>query len=111
MNFKEFIQDESTNRSWINEEHICVYVRRSKRFIDGQLKDCLDLANVSVDEEERGKGIFSKFLIHFEKEAVNLNRTVYLENVLEKRLQKHLMEVKNYKLLNFHCEVATFIKT
>lgn len=110
MTLKQFIKDETINRNWINERNISVYIRRSKRVIGGQLCDCLDLANVSVDEHMQGKGIFSRFLVKFEKEARKLNRIVYLENVLEQRFQIHLIDVKKYTLLDSNHGVVTLYK-
>ena len=63
-----------------------VYVRRSMRYIDEQMVECLDFATVGVDERHRGKGHLTKFLLRFEQEAIRLKRVVYLENILEPRL-------------------------
>jgi hypothetical protein len=63
-----------------------VYVRRSKRYIDKEMVECLDLATVNVDDRHRGKGHLTKFLPRFEQEAMRLKRVVYLENILEPRL-------------------------
>ena len=110
MNLRQFIKNESLSRSWINEKYIHIYIRRSKRFINGEFHDCLDLASVTVDENMRGKSIFSKFLFKFEKEAKKMNRVVYLENVLEERLQNYLLNVRNYNSLNSHFGVTSFYK-
>lgn len=75
---KSFLESPLRNE-WIGDDTIKVYVRKSRRNIEGQMIDCLDIATVEVEEEERGKGIFTDFL----KDAIALNSftCIFIENV------------------------------
>lgn len=98
MNLDQFLSEERLNNSWIREKHIDVYVRRSKRFIGNQSYSMLDVGSVEVDENFRGLGIFTAFLVRYEKEAKKLKRGVYIESILNPRLLKHLLS-KGYTLV------------
>ena len=87
MNLSQFLaQTDGPPNQWIRERHMDVYVRKSSRYINGQMIDCLDFASVEVDEGYRGKGYLKKFLVRFERAAGRLNRAVYIESILEPRL-------------------------
>ena len=86
MNFDTFIQSDKVKNTWIHERDISIYVRRSQRFIDDKATLCLDLASVEVVEGHRGIGIFTSFLNRFEEAATKLNRTVFVESILNARL-------------------------
>ena len=90
MNFDMFVQSECVRNCWIYERDIAIYVRRSTRFINNKPIKCLDLASVEVIEEHRGMGIFTGFLSRFEEAAKKLNRAVFVESILNKRLEKFL---------------------
>lgn len=87
MNLSQFLAwTDGPSNQWIRERCMNVYVRRSKRYIDEQVIECLDFATVEVDERHRGKGYLTKFLLRFEQEAIRLKRAVYIESILEPRL-------------------------
>ena len=90
MNLLQFLAQPQSNL-WISERNIKVYVRKSMRYIPWTLVPCLDLANVEVTESKRGQGIFTAFLSKFETEAAKLKRIVYVESILEPRLEKFLL--------------------
>lgn len=91
MNLNEFLSTKNLNNSWIRENHIDVYVRRSNRLIGSETFPMLDIGSVQVDENFRGLGIFTDFLERYEKEAKKLNRGVYVESILNPRLTKRLL--------------------
>ena len=91
MKLNEFSKDLNIRNKWIYERKINVYIRRSSRIIGTLYLPCLDLATVEVDENYRGQGIFTKFLIRFEKLAKNENRVVFVENIMNERLKTFLL--------------------
>jgi GNAT superfamily N-acetyltransferase len=97
MKLHEFSKDLNIRNKWVYERKINVYIRRSSRIIGTLRLPCLDLATVEVDENYRGQGIFTKFLIRFEKLAKNENRVIYVENVMNERLKMFLL-TNGYKL-------------
>ena len=68
---------------WFYLEAINLYLRKSKRMIDGELTPCVDIASVIV--ENKGRGEFSRFLdwliSNYSESSV-----IFVESVLEKRL-------------------------
>lgn len=99
MNLSQFLADANRpSNQWIRERFMDVYVRRSKRYLNGQMIECLDFATVEVDERRRGKGHFTKFLLRFEQEAAKLKRAVYVESILEPRLVPFLTRM-GYKFV------------
>lgn len=49
---------------WLDDDDMKVYVRKGRHILQagGKIRVTLDIANVTVEEDKRGKGIFSKFL-------------------------------------------------
>lgn len=76
---------------WIYERSLSVYIRRSNRFLSDKSVPALDIASVEVDQKYRGMGIFTSFLNRFEAAASELNRAVFVENILNARLVTFLM--------------------
>jgi GNAT superfamily N-acetyltransferase len=86
MNLTDFLQMNNLRNTWIEEHSIKVYVRKSIRYINDAPFRFLDLASVEVEEDHRGCGIFTEFLNRFEREAKGVERGVYVESILNKRL-------------------------
>lgn len=97
MTFNKFVRDDSLRNTWIYGRRIKVYIRRSNRLINDKIMSCLDLANVEVDENYRGIGIFTKFLDDFEFNAIQMKRVVYVESIPNLRLYNYLLR-RGYKL-------------
>lgn len=79
--------------AWIREEgDLAVYVRRGHRpAAGGGIGVWLDLANMEVDEELRGRGAFGRFLERAEKAALAAElEGVWVENVINERLRGFL---------------------
>jgi hypothetical protein len=61
-----FIKLSHQRNKWFYGSNMKIYMRKSKRYIEGQIRDCLDLASMEVLEgEDMGKGIFTDFLTKF----------------------------------------------
>lgn len=66
-----------------------LYVRLTKRHIDGIIYEpVLDLANLVVEEELRGTGLFTRLVERIRKTWPDLH--IYVESVLEPRFDRHL---------------------
>lgn len=70
---------------WLCVRDMEVYVRKSRRLLDGKWYVCLDLANIMVLPAKRGQGRFTSFL----ETALRINpwQATYVENVLEERFR------------------------
>lgn len=82
-NFSVFIEkSEKFERynQWISDSFSEVYLRKSRRYIDGEFIFCLDIATISVDEEHRGKGIAKEIIRQFH--IMNPFECTFIENVM-----------------------------
>ena len=77
---------------WLDDDDMKVYVRKGSHILQvgGKIRATLDIANVTVDEDKRGKGIFSKFL----EQAHEMNPwdATYVECVHNKDLAVFLLK-------------------
>ena len=89
MDLKQFLKSSLTN-VWIAEPYICVYVRKSTRLINKKYRLCLDIGSVEVALHKRNNGVFTNFLQKFEQTAKQINRTVYVESILNPLLERKL---------------------
>ena len=108
MDLKRFLASPLRN-VWISEPYIRVYVRKSIRLIDNVHRDCLDIGSVEVEPHKRNNGVFSKFLLKFEKTAKRLNRAVYVESILNSRLEE-MLKKRDYKYLSDFSGAPTMYK-
>lgn len=70
--------------AWLTyERRFKVYVRKSRRYIDGKMYPALDIGNMSVPEKHHRKGYFTRFLTLLEATADERGDLVYIENILE----------------------------
>jgi len=87
---RDFLQSGKRN-CWIESGDLSVFVRRGFHLIDHEIKNCFDIANINVDAEKRGQGIFTKWLSIAEAEAAQSGLAIiYIENLLNERLQHSL---------------------
>ena len=90
---------------WFSCPVLEIYIRRSFHSLpsrDGKLvvTNTLDLANVTVNDEYRGKGYFTHLLRNIEKMAAYHQLTLYVENILEPRLASFL-EREDYNKISY----------
>ena len=96
---------------WIENDKIKVYVRRTARYLSGVKTDTLEIGAVEVHKgKDRRKGEFKRFLNRFEEAAFSEERTVYVENVMDKFLQDFL-ERQGYKRIGEDTDSVCFTKT
>ena len=94
---------------YVGNEDLMAYVRVTKRYIEGEMVKTLEIANVSVDEDLQGRGIFKKFLQIIETLAKKYERMVYIESVLNDILINKLPSYGYTQLENSN--PPSFIKT
>ena len=73
-------------RGWFENEKdgYRVYLRITRRYINGQQRDSVDLATIEVLPEFQRRGIFSAILAACENEAHSRGAIVFVESVLNK---------------------------
>jgi hypothetical protein len=88
MLLTDFLHSNIRN-TWIMHDDIQVYVRKSKRLINGELVTTFDVANVGVYPHAKGTGVFKSAMLHIE----TFGMVVFVESVinasLATQLQKH----------------------
>jgi len=86
---KEFIDQRKTFplNNWFYLEGISIYIRKSKRLIEGNLVDCIDVASVNV--VNKGRGEFTNFL-DWLISSYSSDFIIFVESVLEERLNGFL---------------------
>lgn len=73
-------------RGWLenDKDGYKVYLRITRRHINGQQRDSIDLATIEVLPEFQRRGIFSAILAACENEARSRGAVVFVESVLSK---------------------------
>lgn len=81
-------------RMWVYGNEGKVYIRTTQRMTSpGQIQPTIDLATVEIDEEFQNQGVFKQILQLVEHKAMQYNRTVFLENVINEVL---IQPLQNY---------------
>jgi len=80
MTTKEFIESTLRN-SYITEDTVTIYLRKSMRLIEGRILPCIDIANISVGEQSRGKRVFTNYMKMLVEDYGKENN-LYVESIL-----------------------------
>lgn len=100
MSLKDFLAH-PIRSTWIYEPPIEVYVRKAVHYIPflGRPYECLDIANIEVEEHKRHQGVFKAWL----KKAEQLCpfECVYIENVQNPILHDFLIREGYSKIDGF----------
>ena len=102
----------SEKANWIYGDYMYIFVRKSKWFIGedsdcSELKDCFDLANINVEEEFHGKGIFSNVLEKLVTEFPHLN--IYIESIMNPAVE-HICSKFGFVEVNSHPECKNMVR-
>jgi len=73
-------------RGWFECGPMRIYLRKTQHYLGGAVVPTLDVGSVEVEESCRGQGIFTTYLELIEAGE----RTVFVESVLNARLQEFL---------------------
>lgn len=102
----EFIQQAREinfyNRDYVIEDNFeSLYVRYCDKYINGTIiRGVLDIANVTVEDGHRGKGVFTRLLKRLRDTYPEL--PIHIENALNPRFQNHLRKLGLIEL-NYFC--------
>lgn len=72
--------------TWIENDEIKIYVRKSKRYFKGKVFDFFDFATIEV--ENTGQGLFTQILKKFEETYPEKN--IFIESVLTERFADYI---------------------
>jgi len=82
----KYVKTKHPDRAWLTDRSLKIYVRVTRRYINGSILDCLDVASVEAPEKSRGKGMFTRWMDKAEALAAENGMTVYVESILNPRL-------------------------
>lgn len=71
---------------WVYADDGKLFIRLTNRYINNEVIPSIDVANIEIDEEYQGKGLFKELLSEIEIKAEQLGRCVYVESVLNDML-------------------------
>lgn len=106
-----FIQSNSRNQ-WLYVSPVRVYVRKSRRNVNGELKSVFDVASVSVDENKQGKGYFTAVMECVIETCADSFSAVYVENVINPRFAQHFANAEGWESSNQQpFDISSYIYT
>ncbi len=73
----KFLDGPERNK-WIGDDNMEIFVRKSKRFIEGKIQDFFDFATVNLDASIRGKKVFTNLLETF---ITNYPYNIFVESI------------------------------
>jgi len=73
----KFLKGPERNK-WISDGMVEIYIRKSKRFIEGSMQDFFDFATINIDESIRGQKVFTNLLENFIKKYPH---NIYVESI------------------------------
>ena len=89
--FIEESRDRLTCNQWISDDDMKVYIRKGRHMLyPGRSSLTLDIASVEVQEEKRGKGLWTAFL--GKAHEMNPREATYIECVHNPILQASLIK-------------------
>lgn len=92
---------------YLPEYRLNLYYRITRRLIDGSMRDTIDLATIEIDEEFRGKGYFTSFLVEMEKLADKYSRVIFVESILNDSLYSFLCR-RGYRDGDYGCHMCLY---
>lgn len=105
MTLEDFFARRFPANGWFKVGPYEIFLRHARHMIDGEPVSCLDLANiVNTSEEAKGKGGFGVVVELLEKLAIDKtdHEALYVENVQNPGLAKHLEEKLNFYRVSNH---------
>lgn len=89
LNQIQYFLDSSDRNSWIGNDSIKIYIRKSKRYINDKLLIFFDFATIEVTETNTG--LFTAILNKFEE--VYPNKNIFIESVLTERFANYIRKL------------------
>lgn len=91
--------------SWLYYEEFSVFIRITKHLLHGDFCETIDISNISVHSEYQKQGVFKQFLADIESLAVEHNKVVYVESILNDHLLNYLVK-KDYTITDYESKNA-----
>lgn len=88
MNTQEFLASPYYRNAWVTEPHMSIYLRKATRVIANKTCKTFDIASLEVEEEYRGKGLFTAWLAGLTLDKFDY---IYVENVLKEAFKSKLL--------------------
>jgi hypothetical protein len=90
---EKFLASPHAKNEWLTTGQLSVYVRKGHHMVNRHLYLFLDLANITVIKEMRGRGLFKQTFELFKNSCGNTYQGVYVESVNNPHLANHLREL------------------
>lgn len=106
--FGRFMRGEFGRNAWLENDIIRIYVRISNRKLGNhRLREVIDVANISIDDEYRGKGICTEVFAMIER-CVLPDTHIFVENVLSPTLlgilkRRGYKTSRRYSMKRWYC--------
>lgn len=100
----EFITAGCRN-AWLDVGPMRMYVRKSKRLVDGKLLTAFDIASVSVCEEMRRSGYFKAALEVIHEICHDVFECLFVENVISEPLYEYFKKTEGWTEVSYMMEV------
>lgn len=78
-----------SSSKWFDNEHINLYIRYTRRFVNGELINTIDIASISVPLEWQGYGVFSGILSSIETTYPTV--PIFVESILNNVFKQWLI--------------------
>lgn len=88
----KFLKGPERNK-WISDGMVEIYIRKSKRFIEGKLQDFFDFATINIEESIRGQKVFTNLLENF---ISKYPHNIYVESILNPAVS-HILKKFGFK--------------
>jgi hypothetical protein len=90
---EKFLASPHAKNEWLTTGQLSVYVRKGHHMVNRHLYLFIDLANITVIKEMRGRGLFKQTFELFKKSCGKTYQGVYVESVNNPHLANHLREL------------------
>lgn len=104
MTCSDFIRS-NYKTQWIYEGPLKAYVRKSTRYVDGKYVKFFDVANVEVELESQGRGIFTSFL---ENLITSTDFNIYVESIQNPKVV-HICRKLGFTIIAKDFEVNAYL--
>lgn len=88
----KFLKGPERNK-WISDGMVEIYIRKSKRFIEGKLQDFFDFSTINIEESIRGQKVFTNLLENF---ISKYPHNIYVESILNPAVS-HILKKFGFK--------------
>lgn len=103
LNKVEVFMNDNIRNQWIIIDEFKMYIRKSKRYYEGESINCFDIA--SIEAQQRGTGLFTEILTQLLEIYSETN--FFVESILNPRLPAFL---KKYGFIEYRIDDMLLIR-